>query len=148
MLKIKLLLAAFLITAMVHAQTVTPEQATVQQTIENLFFALTNADTVAMKTFTTSDVRFYEYGQVWNMDTLIHKVIQSKAIPDFKRTNKFEFVNTIIRKKTAWVTYYLESNFTRKGKEEIVKWMETVILIKDKKQWKINVLHSTRLLIN
>ena len=145
MLTIKFLFIAFLFTATVNAQTITPEQATVQHTIENLFAALTNVDTSAMKTFTTSNVRFYEYGQVWTIDTLIQKVIQGKSIPGFKRTNKFEFVNTTINTKTAWVTYYLQSTFTRNGKEEIVKWMETVVLIKEKKQWKINVLHSTRL---
>jgi len=146
MLKIKLLFIALLFTAMVHAQiTLTPEQITVQQTIENLFAALTNVDTTAMKNFTTSTVRFYEYGEVWPMDTLISKVMKSKSIPDFKRTNQFEFVNATINKNTAWATYYLQSNFTRNGKEELVKWMETVVLIKDKKQWKIDVLHSTRL---
>jgi hypothetical protein len=90
-------------------------------------------------------VRFYEYGQVWNMDTLIQKVMQSKLISDFKRTNNFEFVETTINKNTAWVTYYLQSTIYRYGKEEIIKWMETVILFKVKKQWRINVLHSTRL---
>lgn len=145
MLRIKFLFIAFLFTATVRAQTTTPEQATVQQTVESMFAALTNADTTAMKAFTTSMVRFYEYGQAWTIDTLIHKVIQSKSIPDFKRTNKFEFINTTINKNTAWVTYYLQSIFIRNGKEEFVKWMETVVLIKDKKQWKIDVLHSTRL---
>jgi hypothetical protein len=146
MLKIRLLFIALLFTATVQAQTTsTQEQIAVQQTIENLFAALTNADTTAMKTFATSTVRFYEYGEVWPMDTLIHKVMQSKSIPDFKRTNKFEFVNTTINKNTAWATYYLQSTFTRNGKEELVKWMETVVLIKDKKQWKVDVLHSTRL---
>jgi len=146
MLRIKLLLVTLLFTATAHAQTSsTQEQITVQQTIQNLFVALTNADTTAMKIFTTSNVRFYEYGEVWPMDTLIHKVMQSKSIPDFKRTNQFEFVSTTINKNTAWATYYLQSNFTRNGKEEPVKWMETVVLIKDKKQWKIDVLHSTRL---
>jgi hypothetical protein len=148
MLKIKLLFAAFLFTVTVHAQTTTPEEATVQQTVENLFAALTNADTTAMKKFTTNTVRFYEYGEVWPMDTLIQKVMQTKSIPGFKRTNKFGFVNTTINNKTAWATYYLQSVFTRNGKEELVNWMETVVLIKDKKQWKIDVLHSTRLLKN
>ncbi len=143
MLRIKLFFIAFFFTVMVHAQT--PEEITVQQTIENLFAALTNVDTTAMKNFTTSTVRFYEYGEVWLMDTLISKVMKSKSIPDFKRTNQFEFVNTTINKNTAWVTYYLQTTFTRNGKEELVKWMETVVLIKDKKQWKIDVLHSTRL---
>jgi hypothetical protein len=93
----------------------------------------------------TNTVRFYEYGEVWPMDTLISKVLKSKSIADFKRTNKFEFVNTTINKNIAWSTYYLQSTFTRNGKEELVKWMETVVLIKEKKQWKIDVLHSTRL---
>lgn len=145
MLTIKFLFIAFLFTATVNAQTITQEQSTVQQTIEKMFAALTNADTTAMKNFAVNNVRFYEYGQVWTIDTLIQKVIQGKSIPGFKRTNKFEFVNTTINTKTAWVTYYLQSTFTRNGKEEIVKWMETVVLIKEKKQWKINVLHSTRL---
>ncbi len=145
MLKLNLLLIVFIFPATANAQTTTQEQATVQRTIENLFSALTNADTLAMKSFTTRNVRFYEYGEIWTMDTLIHKVIQSKSIPDFKRTNKFEFVSTTIKKETAWVTYYLQSTITRNGKEEIVKWMETVVLIKEKKQWKIEVLHSTRL---
>ncbi len=145
MLKIKLLFFALCFTATVHAQTTTPEQATVQQTIENMFAALTNADTTAMKALSTSTIRFYEYGQVWTIDTLIHKVIQSQAIPDFKRTNKFEFINTTIHKSSAWVTYYLQSTFLRNGKEEMVNWMETVVLLKTKKQWQIDVLHSTRL---
>jgi c-di-AMP phosphodiesterase-like protein len=146
MKKIKILLVALLFTAMVHAQTTsTPEQIAIQQTIENLFAALTKGDTTAMKKMTTNTVRFYEYGEVWPMDTLISKVMKNKSTADFKRTNKFEFVNTTIHKNTAWATYYLQSNFTRNGKEELVRWMETVVLIKDKKQWKIDVLHSTRL---
>lgn len=142
--KINLLLIALLFSASAYAQT-TQEQKTVQQTVENMFATLTNTDTAALKTFVTANVHFYEYGQVWTIDSLIQKVMQSSSTPGFKRTNSFEFVNTTINKKTAWVTYYLQSTFTRNGKEDIVKWMETVVLIKQKTEWKINVLHSTRL---
>jgi ketosteroid isomerase-like protein len=142
---IKTLLIAWLLSASVYAQIITPEQSTVQQTIENMFTALSNRDTAALKNVMTANVHFYEYGQVWTIDTMIQKLMQSKSIPDFKRTNSFEFVNTTIQKNTAWVTYYLQSTFTRNGKADMIKWMETVILIKQKKQWKINLLHSTRL---
>ena len=146
MMKFKLLLIALLFTATAQAQTLsTQEQISVQKAIENLFAALTDADTVRMKKFTTNTVRFYEYGEVWPLDTLIRKVMKGKATSDVKRTNKFEFVNTTIHKNIAWATYYLQSTFTRNGKEELVKWMETVVLIKEKKQWQIDVLHSTRL---
>lgn len=138
-----ILLVLLSVTAV--AQKASKAQLAVQQTVENMFATLTNVDTAALKTFVTPHVRFYEYGQAWTIDTLIQKVMQSKSIPDFKRINSFQFVNTSINKKTAWVTYYLESTFTRNGKEELVTWMETVVLIKEKKKWKINVLHSTRL---
>lgn len=138
-----ILLVLLSVTAV--AQNANKAQLAVQHTVKKMFATLTNADTAALKTFVTPNVRFYEYGHVWTIDTLIQKVKQSKSIPDFKRTNSFQFVNTSINKKTAWVTYYLESTFTRNGKVELVKWMETVVLVKEKKKWKINVLHSTRL---
>ncbi len=148
MQKVKLLVLTLLFSSIATAQTANREQSTIQQTVENMFVTLTNSDTAALKTFVTGNVRFYEYGQVWTIDTLIQKVIQNKSIPDFKRTNSFRFVHTSISNNTAWVTYFLESTFTRNGKEELVKWMETVVLVKEKKQWKVDVLHSTRLLKN
>ncbi len=134
-----------LFTTVVTAQSVNKKELAVQQTVEKMFTALTTADTAALKTFVTPAVRFYEYGQVWTIDTLIQKVMLSKSIPDFKRTNNFEFVSTTINKTTAFTTYYLQSTIFRNGKEELIKWMETVVLLKEKKVSKINVLHSTRL---
>lgn len=143
------LLILFCISTTVKAQDpLSGGQQAVQQTIIKLFTALSNSDTAGMKLFSTSDVKFYEYGQVWTMDTMIQKVIVVSKASDFKRINSFEFVNTTISKKNAWVTYYLQSVFTRNGKDETVKWMETVVLVKEKNQWKINVLHSTRLIKN
>lgn len=139
------LLLALLLVFIADAQIPNKQQLGVQQTVESMFANLTRADTVALKTVVTADVRFYEYGQVWTIDTLIRKVMQSKSIPDFKRTNSFEFVSTVIQPKAAWTTYYLTSVFTRAGKEETVKWMETVVLVKEQATWKVEVLHSTRL---
>jgi ketosteroid isomerase-like protein len=149
MRKLSLLFIAFLFTGILGAQpSSTKEQQPVQQTIGNIFTALTNADAAGLKLYCTDDVKFYGYGQIWTIDTLIQKAMQAKSIPDFKRTNSFEFVSTTINKKTAWATYYLQSAITRNGKQETIKWQETVILIKEKNKWKINVLHSTRLVKN
>lgn len=145
MIKIIILAIAILFTIKVKAQSPSKSRMVLQQAVEGMFAALTNADTVALKKYCTRDVRFYEYGQIWTIDTLIQKVILSKTIPDFKRTNIFEFVDTTKYKNRAWVTYYLQSVFTRNGKEDLAKWMETVVLIKHKSQWQVHVLHSTRL---
>lgn len=148
MRKMNLLFLIMLMTASLDAQTLTQEQRAVQKTIENMFTALSEADTVALKLYVTDNVNFFEYGQIWNRDTIVHKAILGKTIPDFNRINSFQYVSTTIRQKTAWVTYYLQSTITKNQKKEIIKWMETVILIQTGNQWKINVLHSTRLVSN
>ncbi len=142
MQRINLLTLALLLSAITSAQTTTSEQTTVQQTIQNLFTALSNRDSAGLRSHSTADVHFYEYGEVWTIDTLIKKVMFIKPA-DYKRTNSFDFVNTTIDGNTAWVTYYLRSEITRNGKKELVKWMETIVLVKHKEQWKIKLLHSS-----
>jgi hypothetical protein len=143
--KIFLLLLCTLLSSNIHAQIVTKEQRVAQQTIENMFGALNVADTASLKKYVTDNVHFYEYGEAWNIDKIVSIALQSKAIPDFKRTNNFEYVRTTIKNEIAWITYYLTSVITRNSKTETINWMETVILVKEKNQWKIDVLHSTRL---
>jgi SnoaL-like domain len=142
MKKSSLLLMLSLVAVVLTAQPLSKQELSVQQTIIKLFDALSNSDTAGLRLHSTADVKFYEYGQVWTIDTLIQKLMFVKAA-DYKRTNKFDFVNTTIKESTAWATYYLQSEITRNGKQELVKWMETVVLVKLKNQWKIKLLHST-----
>lgn len=145
MKKIKLLTIAVLFSTIISAQISGKEEEAVQQTVENTFAALSVLDTTLLKTFVTGNVRFYEYGELWTLDTLIKKLLPYRSTPGFKRTNSFKYVKTTIREKTAWVTYYLQSVLTINGEEQTVNWMETVILVKENKQWKVELLHSTRL---
>ncbi|MGG9962181.1 nuclear transport factor 2 family protein [Ferruginibacter sp. SUN106] len=144
MKKITLLLMAFVFSTVLMAQeTLTPHQQEVQQTVIKMFEALSKRDSVGLKTYSTADISLYEYGQVWTIDTLILKAITLNQSADFKRTNSFEFINTNVDKTTAWVTYRLQSVVTRDGKLSTVQWLETVVLVKLKKQWKVKHLHST-----
>jgi nucleoid DNA-binding protein len=144
MKKILLLLIAFSMSAMLMAQEqLSKSQQAVQQTVIQMFDALSNRDSVSLKNYCTADIQLYEYGQVWNIDTLILKAITQNKAADFKRTNTFDFINTTVDKTTAWVTYRLQSAITRDGKQGTVQWLETVVLVKEKKQWKVKHLHST-----
>jgi ketosteroid isomerase-like protein len=143
MQKIKLLFIALLLSATVSAQTVTNKQQTVQHAVVKLFDALSNRDSVSLKAHCTADITLYEYGQVWNIDSLILKAITLNQSTDFKRTNSFEFINTTVDKNMALVNYRLQSAITRDGKPVTVQWLETVVLVKEKKQWKVKHLHST-----
>ena len=138
-----LLLIAILLSVSAEAQTITKEQSTVQQTVIKMFDALSNRDSFSLKAHCTADISLYEYGQVWNMDTLIQKAITLNRSADFKRTNSFEFINTTVDNTTAWVTYRLRSVIVKDGKQVTIQWLETVVLSKAKKQWKVNHLHST-----
>jgi ketosteroid isomerase-like protein len=142
---IRLLVFAFLLTGSVQAQPspLTRSQQAVQQTVIKMFDALSNRDSANLKLYCADDVTLYEYGQVWNIDTLITKAITLNTATDFKRVNTFDFINTTVNKKTAWTTYNLQSEITSNGKQRIVQWIETVVLVKEKKRWEIKVLHSS-----
>ncbi|CAN5727993.1 hypothetical protein BH10BAC2_BH10BAC2_15630 [soil metagenome] len=138
-----LIIAIFLSTFLQAQQLFTKDQQEVQQTVIKMFDALSNRDSVSLKAHCTADITLYEYGQVWNIDTLILKAITLNQSADFKRTNSFEFINTTIDKSTAWITYRLQSVIIKDGKQVTVQWLETVVLVKVKKQWKVKHLHST-----
>jgi hypothetical protein len=144
MKKITLLLFAFLFSTVLMAQqSATTNQQEVQQTVIKFFDALSDRDSVNLKTYSTADISLYEYGQVWSIDTLILKAITLNQSINFKRTNSFEFINTTVDKNMAWVSYRLQSIVTKDGKLSTVQWLETVVLVKVKKQWKVKHLHST-----
>ncbi len=142
---------AIVLTGQLYAQLVSPIQdgqstgkhEAVKQAVIKLFDALSNRDSVGLKVHSTADITLYEYGQVWNMDTLILKAIIQNKSADFKRTNSFEFITTTVDKTTAWVIYRLQSIIIKDGKQTTAQWLETVVLVKEKRQWKVKHLHST-----
>jgi hypothetical protein len=139
-----LLLSALLcITCLQAQQRVSRQQADIQQTVINMFDALSNRDSVSLKEHCSSDISLYEYGQIWNMDSLILKAITQNQSTGFTRTNRFEFIKTLVDKKTGWVTYRLESAITKEGPPITLYWLESVVVVKEGKKWKVKHLHST-----
>ncbi len=142
--KITLLIITISLSTLLQAQQLfTKDQQKVQKAVVKMFEALSNRDSVCLKAYCTTDITLYEYGQAWNIDTLINKAIIMNKATDFKRNNTFDFISTETNKNTAWVTYRLSSAITKDSKQTIVQWLETVVLAKQKKQWKVRHLHST-----
>lgn len=119
------------------------EQQELQQTVVNMFEALSKRDSVSLKAHCTTDITLFEYGQIWTLDTLINKAITKNTDADFKRTNTFEFISTEKDKNTAWLTYRLTSVIFKNSKQTTIQWLETVVLANEKRQWKVKHLHST-----
>ncbi len=142
--KIILLINTISLSTFLQAQQLlTKNQQQVQQAVEKMFEALSKRDSVSLKAHCTTDITLYEYGQIWNIDTLINKAIIMNTAVDFKRTNTFEFISTETDKNIGWVTYRLNSDITKDSKQITMLWIETVFLNKQKKQWKVKNLHST-----
>ena len=118
-------------------------QKAIQQTVEKVFDALSNRDSLSLKEYCAKDILLFEYGKVWNLDTLIRKAIKRNTSNDFKRVNTIEFIYTTVDKNVAWAAYNLHSEMMREGKQSTVHWLETVVLVREKKKWKLKVLHST-----
>lgn len=138
------LLIAILFTALLQAQQpFTKDQQAVQQTVINMFDALSNRDSVKLKLYCANDIALYEYGLAWNMDSLITRAITLNTAIDFKRSNTIDFITTTVNNKTAWAAYHLHSEIIKDAKHSTIEWIETVILVKEKNSWKIKVLHST-----
>lgn len=142
--RISLLFITISFCQLLKAQSVqTINQQEVRQSIVKMFEALSSRDSIALKMYCTDDVTFYEYGKVWSIDTLIRRGISLNQAPDFKRTNTFDFIRTEAKRSTAWATYRLNSVITVDGKHVVVDWLETVLLERERKLWKVKHLHST-----
>lgn len=142
--KITLLIIAISLSTFLQAQQLlTKDQQEVRQTVINFFEALSNRDSVSLRNYSSRDIALFENGSIWNVDTLILKAITLNTATDFKRINTIDFIGTTVNKNTAWATYNLHSEMIRNGKQVTVQWMETVVIVKEDKKWKIKLLHST-----
>jgi len=141
---ISLLIIVISLSRLVLAQQpLTKDQQDVQKTIIDFFETLSNRDSLNLKNYCTADILLIEYGQIWNLDTLIRKAIRTNTATDFKRVDTLDFITSSVENKTAWTTYNLHSEIIREGKKISRHWLETVVAVKVKNRWKIRVLHST-----
>jgi ketosteroid isomerase-like protein len=115
----------------------------VQQTVINIFDALSKRDSVMLKANCAADILLFENGKVWNIDTMMGAIMNLKKLNDYTRINKIDFIHTEIHNDVAWTTYNNQAEIISNGSSRKVKWVETVILEKKKENWKIKVLHST-----
>ena len=116
----------------------------VKQAISNLFDGVSNLDTKLIKQDCTPDFLLLEDGQVWNMDTLVNKLLTPG--PKFTRVNKLNFIAVKVSGPNAWVAYHNTGQFNSSdGKQFEINWLESAVLIKQNNHWVISMLHSTML---
>jgi len=114
----------------------------IEGTIVRFFDGLSELNPGILKETTTDDFLLLEHGEVWNMDTLVSKLSLPKGTK-FNRVNSFKFIETEYKGKWAWVSYHNTADFTVNDRKRQVNWLESAVLVKEKGEWKIKMLHST-----
>ena len=141
-----LLFVFILSTSMWAQQTPTIAQKVLQSVVTGLFDALAQLDADKARSFCASDITILESGKVWNFDSLALRITTRKAkSADFKRINTLDFIETKVAGETAWISYFNQAVITSSGKTVTAKWLESVVLKKYNKEWRIGLLHSTEL---
>jgi ketosteroid isomerase-like protein len=114
----------------------------VQETINTFFKAFSEGDFKYIKRTSTVDFLLLEQGMIWNLDTLQNKLAKPKPA-GYSRKNRFEFFETRITGKRAWVGYHNYADFETAAGKRKIHWLESAVLIKEKKSWKLEMMHST-----
>ncbi|MBJ6109589.1 nuclear transport factor 2 family protein [Hymenobacter sp. BT523] len=118
------------------------EQSKVNQAVTKFFDGLAALDTKTMKQYITTDFLLLEDGAVWNIDTLVNKIKPLKAT-GYTRVNHLNFFRTDVKGNTAWVAYDNAAEMSAGERKRSRQWLESAVLVKEGKDWKIQLLHST-----
>jgi type IV secretory pathway TrbF-like protein len=140
----KKLLISLSLLVFAHAALAQADHKAIQAPIIGFFNGLSLIDADTLKHYTSGDFQLLEDGEIWTLDTLINRVMPRKNA-GINRVNRFEFIRTTRQGNMAWVSYWNTALFSKGDKQQTVRWMESAVLIKEKGDWKIQMLHSTPL---
>ena len=141
--KISLIPFILFITSTALAQKPS-EQQQIQQVVTLVFEAISDGSIAKMEEAVTPDVKILETGEVWTLDT-IRSYFARPRPADFKRVNTLDFFQTEVGGEMAFVSYHNTASIHANGKDRTAKWLESAVLVRQGKSWKVKMLHSTRL---
>lgn len=123
------------------------DQKAVKQLVEDVFQALlSDFDSTRVDDLLTNDFLLLEHGEVWNTDTIRNYIRRALTSSDRSiRKNKFDFVKLEQYGDMMWVAYDNYATWTKDGQQVgSMHWLESVVAIKNDKNWQLKMMHSTR----
>ncbi|MEL6897709.1 MAG: hypothetical protein AAFP90_16535, partial [Planctomycetota bacterium] len=70
--------------------------------------------------------------------------VDPKGVP-YERKNYFQQIRARQLGDMAWISYWNKAEIRRAGQVRTIVWLESAVVVKAKRQWKVQMLHSTRL---
>lgn len=108
--------------------------------IQHFFSAVSKQDGPALRSLVTPDFQLLEVGEIWDLEKLIGE-IQG----DYTRRNYFALIRQEISGENAWVSYWNRALITATDSQRYVVWLESAVPRNTGSEWRIQLLHSTRL---
>lgn len=139
------ILFVFLFTSPAFSQSA--DQLQVEQLIQNSFDEIfSNYDATNLTDFYTEDFLLLEHGELWDMAIIREYLGKAKSNPNPPtRTNRFEFIKTVVEGDRAWVAYHNYATISRDGQVlRELYWLESATAIRTERGWRLDMLHSTR----
>jgi len=109
--------------------------------VVQIFSGISYADHDMIKEATTEDFLLLEVGEVWDMDYLLSLIKPSSNI----RKNQFSIISTQNFGDVELINYWNKAVITGDGKETILAWLESVVVVQTPDGWKLKQMHSTRI---
>lgn len=144
-MKTLLVLVALLFSTTAFSQTSDVRQ--VEQLIQDSFDEIfSNYNAEKLTDFYTEDFILLEHGEVWDMAFIRNYLGKAKSNPNPPtRTNRFEYIKTIVEGDRAWIAYHNYATISRDGQVlRELYWLESATAIRTENGWRLDMLHSTR----
>ncbi|MGB3591569.1 MAG: nuclear transport factor 2 family protein [Nonlabens sp.] len=122
----------------------------VEELVQNIFDEVWGAmDTTAVEKYHTNDFLLLEHGEVWDNNRIKDWAVRARASSaGMKRINSFERIKYSIAGDKIWLAYHNYATIKRDTTARKLQWLESVVAIKEEHQWKLELMHSTRVNLN
>ena len=124
-------------------QDIPAEEKAVEKVRRDFYTAISQYDYKYLRSQCTDDCMLVEQGSFWSLDSLINTLWSNEG--KVSATYTFDDVKTVIDGSTAWMTYKNHCKLKLNNQESNIDFSESAIFKKEKKEWKLALLHSTRI---
>ena len=133
--------AVFLMLGLVLCTSVQGSETTPFDAVRNLFAAMSSFDYARMRSTVTDDFQLLEDGEVWDIETLIAAIRPGED--SYLRRNFFSPIRVETNNEAVWISYWNRATFAVQDEVRERVWLESVVLIEDGGEWKVQLMHST-----
>jgi len=113
-----------------------------QETVKNFFGSIAALDVEMMSGYVATDFLLLEDGEVMKLNDLVVEINKIKTY-NVTRVNTINFLDAKQHDDVIWLAYDNTADLSMADQKMQLKWLESAVLIKERGQWKIELLHAT-----